>query len=184
MQSDVILLAAASQGQAPASVWEILGTIAAAGAIGGAVNALLSDNGFILVKMEAGIVRPGVLGNMILGAFAAIVTWGLYGPLKDAVLLGAHPAGEVAATLTITALVGAALAGAGGARIITNEIDKRFLRTAAAAAAARPPDSQLATALSTASPAATARATTPAAQPAGETQPAQAGAPRASQVAG
>lgn len=159
MQSHVIVLATISHGQTSASVWEILGTIAVGGAIGGAVNALLSDNGFILAKMEAGILRPGILGNLILGAFSAIVTWGFYGPLKDAVVLGVHPPGEVAATLTITALVGAALTGAGGSRVITSEIDKRFLRAAGAAAASSPPDPEMITKMSTSTPAEVARAT-------------------------
>jgi hypothetical protein len=150
------LFAAASHGTTSTSVWEILGAVAGAGAVGGIVNALLSDNGFIWPKNDSGILRPGVLGNLILGAFAAVVTWGLYGPLKDSVIIGVHPPGEVAATLTVTALVGAALAGAGGARVITNEIDKRFLRKAGASAATKQPDQALATTLATASPAAAA----------------------------
>lgn len=157
MQTHVIgLLAAASQGTTSVSVWEILGAVAGAGAIGGIVNALLSDNGFVLPKLDSGIVRLGILGNLILGAFAAVVTWGLYGPLKDAVILGTHTPGEVAATLTVTALVGAALAGAGGARVITNEIDKRFLRNAGASIAMKQPDPALAVMMATASPAAAA----------------------------
>jgi hypothetical protein len=40
--------------------------------------------------------------------------WGLYGPLKDAILLGSAPAGQLPANLTVTAVIGAALAGAGG----------------------------------------------------------------------
>jgi hypothetical protein len=134
-------------------MWGILGAIALAGAAGGLVNALLSDNGFVRPKTANGILQPGVLGNLILGAFAAVVTWGMYGPLKDAVILGRQPPGQVAATLTVTALVGAALAGAGGARVITNEIDKRFLRSAGADAAAAEPDPGLASAMVMASPA-------------------------------
>lgn len=152
------LLAGASQGTTSVSVWEILGAVAGAGAIGGFVNALLSDNaGLVLPKLDNGIVRLGILGNLILGTFAAVVTWGLYGPLKDAVILGTHPPGEVAATLTVTALVGAALAGAGGARVITNEIDKRFLRNAGASIAMKQPDPALAVMMATASPAAAAK---------------------------
>jgi len=122
---------------------------------------LLTDNGFVIPKVDKGIVRPGVVGNVLLGAFAAIVSWGLYGPLKDAVLLGAAPTGEVTASLTVTALIGALLAGVGGARIITSEVDKRFLRTAAAGAAARGPDVKLAHMMATATPAQAALAATP-----------------------
>jgi hypothetical protein len=150
------LLAAASGGTTSVSVWEIFGAIAGAGAVGGIVNALLSDNGFPLPKLQDGILRPGIIGNLLLGAFAAVITWGLYGPLKDAVVMGLQPPGQVAATLTVTTLVGAALAGAGGARVITNEIDKRFLRKAGVDAASKQPDQTMATMMATASPAAIA----------------------------
>ena len=83
-------------GQAPAtsSVWEMAGVIAAAGAVGGVVNALLSSsNGYSVQwpKDKGDILQLGVLGNVLLGTFAALITWGLYGPLKDAVLLGSTP---------------------------------------------------------------------------------------------
>lgn len=38
----------------------------------------LSDNGFVIPARDHGIVRPGIFGNLILGAFGAVVTWGLY----------------------------------------------------------------------------------------------------------
>jgi hypothetical protein len=158
-QDVVVVVAAAGLGTASASVWIILGVIALAGAGGGIVNALLSDNGDIVwpQKEAGGILRPGILGNVLLGAFAAVVTWGLYGPLKDAVIVGARPPGEVAASLTVTALVGAALAGAGGARVITNEVDKQFLRSAAVGAAGMPEDPELAKMILTATPAQAAK---------------------------
>jgi hypothetical protein len=158
IMQDVVVMgvaAAPGLGTASASVWMILGAIALAGAGGGITNALLSDNGDIVwpQKEAGGILRPGILGNILLGAFAAVVSWGLYGPLKDAVILGARPPGEVAASLTITAFVGAALAGAGGARVITNEVDKQFLRGAAVGAAGMPADPELAKMILTATPA-------------------------------
>jgi hypothetical protein len=42
-----------------------------AGAVGGVVNALMSDNGFVLPKTAHGIIRPGYLGNVLIGAVAA-----------------------------------------------------------------------------------------------------------------
>ncbi|WP_327691102.1 hypothetical protein OG870_17410 [Streptomyces sp. NBC_00461] len=152
------LLAAATQGNTSPEVWRILGAVVGAGAVGGIINALITDNGFIVPKMERGILRPGVFGNVVLGAFAALVTWGLYGPLKDAVLIGTRPSGEVTASLTVTALMGALLAGVGGARIITSEVDKRFLRTAAVGAATKDPDPALANTLATGTPAMAAQA--------------------------
>ena len=58
---------------------------AVAGAIGGLVNAFMTDNGFAIPRVgEIGapgaIVRPGVFGNIGVGAVAAAVSWGLYGP--------------------------------------------------------------------------------------------------------
>lgn len=145
-------------GKASGAVWEVLGMVALAGAVGGFFNGLLAENGVVLPTMEGGILRLGIAGNILIGAFAAVLTWGLYGPLKDAVLVGPHPVGEVAATLTVTAFVGAALAGAGGARVITGEIDKRFLRNAASDAAGKDANPDLATTIRTSSPAAAAAA--------------------------
>ena len=80
MMQDVVVMgvaAAPGLGTASASVWMILGAIALAGAGGGITNALLSDNGDIVwpQKEAGGILRPGILGNILLGAFAAVVSW-------------------------------------------------------------------------------------------------------------
>jgi hypothetical protein len=57
------------------SLWWIILMGCAAGAIGGVVNALMSDNGFILPRAEEGegfsVIRPGYLGNVLIGAVAA-----------------------------------------------------------------------------------------------------------------
>jgi hypothetical protein len=145
---------AQSANQAPStgSVWAMLGVVAAAGAIGGVVNALLSNNGFAVPQFSNHILQLGVIGNVLLGAFAAVITWGLYGPLKDAVLLGTEPAGQLPANLTVTAVVGAALAGAGGARVVSNEIDKRFFKSAATVAAQKDANPALAARIATTSP--------------------------------
>ncbi len=156
MYSIVIQQLAQSATQAPStgSVWEMFGVVAGAGAVGGVANALLSNNGFPIPKVSNDILQLGIIGNVLLGAFGAAVTWGLYGPLKDAVLLGTAPAGQLPANLTVTAIVGAALAGAGGARVVTNEIDKRFYQSTAAAAAQQSANPGLAAAIVTKSPAA------------------------------
>lgn len=66
--------------------------IVGAGAFGGVLNALLSDNGFLLPRMAdasgARILRPGALGNMLTGAVAAFISWGLYGPFASSYVLG------------------------------------------------------------------------------------------------
>jgi hypothetical protein len=142
------------QGPTPGAVWAMLGVIAGAGAIGGIANALLGNNsGIVIPKVSNGILQLGVIGNVLLGAFAAIITWGLYGPLKDAVLLGSEPIGQLPANLTVTAVVGAALAGAGGARVVSNELDKRFYKSAATEAAQKASNPALAAAIASGTPA-------------------------------
>lgn len=105
--------------------------VAVGGAIGGIVNALMTDNGFVLSKREEGVWRPGFLGNVIIGMVAAFVLWGLYGPLATGVIIGT---GGAAATLSFADFAGAIVTGTGGSRILTAELDKKVLRQAAAAA--------------------------------------------------
>jgi hypothetical protein len=140
------------------SLWLLGLVIAAAGAAGGLVNALLTDNGFVLPKhVDADPVRiwkPGFLGNMAIGAAAAFVTWGLYGRWAGAVIAGAAPGSPPAKFYeTLSGFTGAFLAGIGGARILTAEVDKQILRLTASKAAAGPPDLAGATAAAIASPA-------------------------------
>ncbi len=111
------------------------------GAVGGVVNALVSDNGFVRPSEETAgdvtIIRPGITGNVMLGAVAAFISWGLYGAFSNVVVWGASTgigAGEI--SVSISSIAGAVLVGIGGARWLTNEVDKKLLRTAAATAAA------------------------------------------------
>ena len=66
------------------AIWNLLLIICAAGAVGGIVNALMTDNGFVMPLREttdgATIIRPGFFGNVVIGAVAAGISWGLYGP--------------------------------------------------------------------------------------------------------
>lgn len=136
------------------SIWLLLAIVCVAGALGGLVNALLSNNGFFLPRTEQvdqlRIVRPGFLGNMLVGAVAASLSWGLYGPLSLAPIFSSLSATE---GLTLSALVGAALVGIGGARWITNEVDKKLLTVAASKAAAAPAAPEAASKIIAASPA-------------------------------
>lgn len=123
------------------SILAPIGIIVFSGAVGGVVNALVSDNGFIKPMMEnmenETIIRPGFAGNILLGSAAAFISWGLYGAFSSTVVFGAVSGpgtGEV--SVSISSIAGAILVGIGGARWLTNEVDKRLLRTAAAVAAA------------------------------------------------
>jgi hypothetical protein len=59
-------------------LWKI---ILLSGAFGGIINAIISDNGFIRPREETvdsvTIIRPGLAGNILLGAVAAFISWGL-----------------------------------------------------------------------------------------------------------
>ena len=68
-------------------MWSLLLYVAAAGGVGGIVNASMSDKGFKMPSVDKvddiAILQPGWIGNMIVGAVAAAVSWGLYGPLAS-----------------------------------------------------------------------------------------------------
>ena len=121
----------------------LIALIVLMGAIGGVVNALLSDNGFFLPKSLTvdgqKIVRPGFLGNVLIGAVSAFVSWALYGPLASFVISGlpngAPQNSEIQAGVTLSSLGGAVLIGIAGSRWLTNEIDKTILKSATVVAA-------------------------------------------------
>jgi hypothetical protein len=144
------------------SIWLMLLFIFVAGGVGGVVNALMTDNGFLLPKSEqtstgTTVLRPGYLGNVIIGAVAAVTSWGLYGPLSAVSVVGTQNA--LAATapetigLSLASLVGALLVGVGGARWLSGEVDKNLLRAAAAEAAEKQSSTAAAQQIAMASPA-------------------------------
>jgi hypothetical protein len=125
------------------SLWVMLLIICASGFVGGVVNALISDNGFLLARSQEvapgqTIVRPGFLGTAFIGAIAAGVSWGLYGPFGGYVF-GSVPTDATSQPpgLTLASLAGAVLVGIAGGRWLTNEVDKSLLRAAAAVAAGK-----------------------------------------------
>ena len=71
----------------------------------GSVNALLNNgNGFIIQLPRRGtndVLQLGTVGNLVLGIAAALISWGLYGPLRDAALIQAGPACEPSGSQTL-----------------------------------------------------------------------------------
>ena len=139
-------------------LWKYMTIIFAFGAVGGVVNALLTDNGFILPKKEqqdnTKIIRPGFLVNIFIGGIAALVSWGLYGPFAAVFVIGGtNDPGFGSTGLSLSAVVGGLLVGVGGARWLTNEVDKKLLRAAASKAASGQPNDQKAIRISAATPA-------------------------------
>src|SRR5262249_5957617 len=143
-------------------MWLLLLYVMLAGALGGLVNALMTDHGFFLPRREEvdqmKIIRPGWIGNVIIGAVAAAISWGLYGPLSAYYIAGTAEALKSNTALdkiglALSSLVGAVLIGVGGARWLTNEVDKSLLKAAASKAASGKPDSSAAQKIALASPA-------------------------------
>ena len=132
-----------------------------AGAVGGIVNALLTENGFLVPRKEttsagAVIIRPGFVGNVIVGGVAAGISWGLYGPLASFVLVGSaqaiakNPSADIG--LSLSTVVGAVLIGIGGAKWLTNEVDKKLLKAAAVEAAKAKPSADASARIAMSSP--------------------------------
>jgi len=110
------------------------------------VNAYFTENGFVMPKWDGHgglrIWRPGFFGNIVVGLIAALVSWGLYGPFANAVVipLSKTPSDSASPTITLASVVGAILIGIGGAKWLTSEVDKKALRATAAAVAATNPN--------------------------------------------
>jgi len=106
--------------------WVCALLITIAGALGGVVNALLTDNGFILPRLQSTILCPGFLSNVLVGAFAAFSSWSFYGSGASVELATLTERATI--SLRFSALAGAFLVGVAGARWITNEVDKQLLK--------------------------------------------------------
>ena len=96
-----------------------------AGMLGGFVNAFLSSDGFIMPKMQtltdgSRIFRPGFLGNILVGSVAAVALGCLSGPL------GAAHVGTSIDSPSLANIAAALLTGIGGARLLTQEVDRKF----------------------------------------------------------
>lgn len=145
------------------SMWLTTFLILTAGAVGGAVNAFVSDNGFFLPESEvttggATLIRPGYLGNCFVGAIAAVISWGLYGPASALFVVGTTEAPAANGSLekiglSLASFVGALLVGVGGARWLSNEVDKNLLRATAAQAAGKRPSNDASQQIAMVSPA-------------------------------
>jgi hypothetical protein len=98
------------------------------GVAGGLLNAFIVDKGLKMPRIDRTdsetLWRPGFIGNMVFGGAGALIIGGLYGPL------GAADLGGQLSILHFTLANAAAsvLTGAGGARVITQEFDKRYNR--------------------------------------------------------
>jgi len=99
------------------SLWSLGFTIVGAGAIGGVLNALLSENGFFFPRtVDSGgarLLRPGALGNMLTGGGCRVhlvgIVWALCVGLRARWSRYAADADSVQPGITPAALAGAIL---------------------------------------------------------------------------
>jgi hypothetical protein len=113
--------------------WSCAALVVIAGAVGGFVNALVSNNGFALPRRVKGVLCPGALSTVFIGAFAAFASWAFYGSGADLDVTDAN----ALIHLRFSAVAGAFLVGVVGAKWITNEADKRLLRESVNVAAVK-----------------------------------------------
>jgi hypothetical protein len=117
--------------------WTCATLITLAGALGGVVNALMTDNGFILPRRRGEIWCVGFISNVIMGAVAAFSSWAFYGSGAGIDLAIKTERAEI--SLRFSALAGAFLVGVAGSRWITNEVDKKLLKESVKVAGTKTP---------------------------------------------
>jgi hypothetical protein len=106
--------------------WTCVLIVTSAGALGGLINAFISDNGFALPTRIKGVLCPGALLNVLVGAVAAATSWALYGSGATIELASPNPREQI--SLRLPALAGALVVGLAGSKWLTNEADKTLLK--------------------------------------------------------
>jgi len=107
-------------------VWGVAVLVCVFGAVGGFVNALLAGD-LHLPTREGNLYSPGWIGNVVIGAVAALVFWGLYGPMAKVAVIGGDGGSAGKVIFTIAELAGSVVTGIGGGRILSSEVEKRAL---------------------------------------------------------
>jgi hypothetical protein len=108
------------------SVVSIILVVAGLGALGGIVNCAITGE-FVNPRFDAGIWRPGWLGNVLIGSVAAVVVWGVNGPLASVDVFNFKPSDL---HLTVSQLLSSIGVGLGGGNILTQMAQKQAERLA------------------------------------------------------
>jgi hypothetical protein len=108
------------------NIWYIFGIVGVMGAIGGIANCAITGE-FVSPKFEAGIWRPGWLGNVVVGIVAAVVILGLNSPLSPIDIFTINPADL---HLSVSQLLSSIVIGLGGGNILTQMAQKQAERAA------------------------------------------------------
>lgn len=129
-------------------IWRIAMAAGAAGCFGGALGDILNGASPPVPAVvrsdvnQAPVFHPGKIGNVLAGGAAALVLFGLYGPLASHVLLG--QAGDtitssggtaaVAPFITFSGLIGAFVTGLGGTTILATQVNNNILKAGSSGA--------------------------------------------------
>lgn len=99
------------------TILQVIYFIALLGAIGGVINCAVT-NEFVLPRLdlENNRWRPGWVGNVLIGALAAVIIAGMYGPISQYDLVKKE--GEPT-SLKVSELMGAVIIGMAGGNILT-----------------------------------------------------------------
>lgn len=125
--------------------WAII-IVVICGAVGGFVNIFIGDNGLHLPRVQNGIFEAGFIGTLVVGAAAALGSWGA----AKAITIFGPSAGPL--QFSTADLANALMLGFGGAKWFKSETEKDILQKAAAIAAARPANQSAAIAIASGSP--------------------------------
>ena len=108
------------------TIWRIILFIAVCGAIGGIVNCAISGEfNYPRFDRTARVWRPGWFGNVLVGAVAAVVVWGVYGPLASYDLVTGT---KVDLHLTVAQLLTSLVVRLSGGKILTLMAEKQAER--------------------------------------------------------
>ncbi len=124
----------------------VIGLVLLLGSLGSVVSAFIGDSAWHLPRMDQGIFRPGYVGNMLVGALAALASWGMQ---KGAVLIGATPS---ALSFSTSDMANALVVGFGGASWFKGHIERVILQRTAVVAAGKPGDLTAAARIAVSSP--------------------------------
>ncbi len=107
-------------------IWHIFEIVGVMGAIGGITNCAIAGE-FAWPKYDAGIWRPGLFGNIMIGIIAAVVVFAANGPLASIDILQPLPSDL---HLSVSQLFSSIVVGLGGGNILTQVAQKQAERMA------------------------------------------------------
>jgi hypothetical protein len=104
------------------SIFYLVLFVAGLGGIGGLANCLVSGElSLPHIDRNTKTWRPGWVGNVIVGAVAAVVVWGIYGPFSSFDIIKSD---FTQVSITIAQLLSSLVIGFSGGRILTSISEK------------------------------------------------------------